>query len=549
MANVASDLKKIVDGDVSTDNETLKIHSHDASTLEVKPAVVVFPKTTDDVGKIVKYAADNKKNNPNLSVTARAAGTDMSGGPLNSSIIISFGKYLTKFKSINNDVATTETGILYRDFEKETLKKGLLFPTYPSSREICAIGGIVNNNSAGEKSFTYGNSINFIDSLKIVFADGNEYETKPLSEDQLKKKMSKNDYEGNIYKNLFQLITENYDAIQNAKPITSKNASGYYLWEVWNRQKKIFNLTKLIVGAQGTLGIVTEAQLNLIPTKKHAEMLHIHLDNIDHLGEIINTVIKFKPENFESYDDNTIKYALKYFSSLVNGPREFITAFIQLLPEFIAYYTGKLPKLALQVEFTGDDQNELNSQILELQKALKPFKLKTVIAPTEREEKIYWKIRRDSFALLKSRSKDRHAIPFVDDIIVHRKYLVEFLPKLNKLFVNYPQITYTVAGHIGDGNFHIIPLMDIVDPKIQAIIPKLGKEVFDLVLEYKGSTSAEHNDGIIRTPYVKQMYGEKIYKLFEETKKIFDPDNIFNPGKKVGGTMDYAMKHIRVDWT
>lgn len=149
---------------------------------------------------------------------------------------------------------------------------------------------------------------------------------------------------------------------------------------------------------------------------------------------------------------------------------------------------------------------------------------------------------------MRQKIKDKHTAPFIDDFVVLPKYLPEFLPRLDAIIKKYPTLISTVAGHVGDGNFHIIPLMNIEKPGQREIIPKLGKEVYDLVLEYHGSITGEHNDGLIRTPYLKQMYGEKIVELFKETKNIFDPDDIFNPRKKVGGDLDYAMSHVRVRW-
>jgi FAD/FMN-containing dehydrogenase len=133
--------------------------------------------------------------------------------------------------------------------------------------------------------------------------------------------------------------------------------------------------------------------------------------------------------------------------------------------------------------------------------------------------------------------------PFIDDIIVKPEHLPEFLPKLNSILAEY-NLIYTIAGHVGNGNFHIIPLMDLKDPKSHEIIEKLSSEVYNLVLSYHGSITAEHNDGLIRSPYLKQMYGPEIYHFFEVTKYIFDPNNIFNPGKKVKSSLQYAMDHI-----
>ena len=412
------------------------------------------------------------------------------------------------------------------------------------------MGGIVNNNSGGEKSLKYGKTEKYVKNLKVVLSDGNKYSVKPQTEKELQEKLKLKSFEGEIYRNIYELIVNNYQTLKKAKPDVSKNSAGYYLWNVWDPENKIFDLTKLFVGAQGTLGLVTEASIQLLPTKKYSEMMIVYLNDLSLLGKIINTVLPLKPESFETYDNHTLLLAIKFFTGFAKklGTKNFITLAWQFLPDFLMLVTGGIPKLVLQVEFTSNQRHELNDKIARLKDNLKPFNLKVNIAPNKKAEKKYWLIRRESFNLLRHKVKDKHTAPFIDDFIVKPEYLTEFLPKLNNILHKYPHLTYTVAGHLGDGNFHIIPLMRIEDPKQREIIPTLAKEVYELVIKYKGSITAEHNDGLIRTPYLKQMYGEKIISLFEETKKIFDPQNIFNPRKKVFGDLDFAMNHIRQNW-
>lgn len=547
--NLLNQLKKTIAGDVATDEPTLHTHSMDKSIFAVKPQVVVFPKDGRDVCKLVRFVAKQKKKNKDLTLTPRAAGTDMSGGDLNTSIVVSFMKYFNHKPLINDDTATVEPGVYYRDFERETLKHGLLYPPYPSSREICAMGGIVNNNAGGEKSLQYGKAEDYVLSMNMVLADGNEYTLKPLPVAQLAKKMQQKTFEGQIYKKLYKLITENYDLIKQAKPDVSKNAAGYYLWNVYDREKGIFDVTKLLVGAQGTLGLMTKANLRLVPVKKHAEMLVVLLYDFKHLAEIINLVLPLQPESFETYDDKTLKLALEYFPDFakkLGTKNRFETAW-KFLPEFLLLWEKKLPKLVLQVEFTGNDPKELEQKIQELKEKLKPLHPKTKVVHDE-EEKKYWLIRRDSFGLLSSKIKEMYASPFIDDIVVKPEYLPEFLPRFNRVMKKYPSIKATFAGHVGNGNFHVIPLVKLTDPQEQTLVFKLAEEVFKLVMEYKGSTSGEHNDGWIRTPYLPLQFDKKILKLFEETKKIFDPEGIFNPHKKTNPDLNFAKKHIRTEW-
>jgi len=547
--NLITDLKKIIKGDVLFDDRTLSQYSHDASLFEVKPKVVVFPKDVQDLKELIKYVSENKKKNPSLSLTARSAGTDMSGGSINDSILVEFSKYFNRTPQINNGIATTEPGVFYRDFEKETLKHNLLFPSYPASREICAMGGIVNNNAGGEKSLQYGKTEQYVKRVKVVLSDGNEYEFKPLTKPELNEKMKQKNLEGEIYSKMYKLISENYEQILQAKPQVSKNSAGYYLWNVWDKEKEIFDLTKLWVGSQGTLGLLIEADIQLVPVRKHHEMMILFLRDLSHLGEIISSILPFKPESFESYDDNTLKLALRFFPQFAKllGTKGIIKTAFAFIPEFLTILFGGMPKLILQIDFAGDDLSELQQKIIKLKEKLKPLHPRMRIAIEDKEKK-YWLIRRESFNLLRQKIHDKHTAPFIDDTVVDPKYLQEFLPKLNSIMAKYPSLIYTVAGHVGNGNFHIIPLMNITDKLQRDIIPPLSKEIYTLVKEYHGSITGEHNDGLVRTPYLKQMYGEKMIHLFEETKRIFDPQNIFNPRKKVFGDLNFAMNHIRQNY-
>jgi len=547
--NLIDELKKNFSGDIATDAETLDTFSHDASLFEVKPQVVVFPKTDEDVQNVVKFVASEKKAHPDLSLTGRSAGTDMGGGSINDSIIVAFGKYFNHPPIIKGNIATAQPGLFYRDFEKETMKQNMLFASYPASRELCAIGGIVNNNSGGEKSLEYGKTEKFVRRIKVVLSDGSLAELKPLNEKELKEKMELKTMEGQIYTGMYKLISDNYEEIQNARPTVNKNSAGYYLWNVWNKEKGIFDLTQLWVGAQGTLGMMLEADLEVVPVKKHHEMVIIYLHDLTHLGEIIDAVLPLSPESFESYDDNTLMLALKFFPEFAKklGLWGLIQSGLAFLPAFLDMMIGRLPKLILQVDFAGDDLQILQQKVTTLKEKLKPFHPQTRIALDDAEKK-YWLVRRESFNLLRNKIRDKHTAPFIDDFVIDPHLMGTIIPQVTDILKKHPEFIFTVAGHVGNGNFHIIPLVNIQNPEVRKAIPEISDEVYKIIADNHGSITGEHNDGLIRTPYLKTMYGEKVVKLFEETKKIWDPQGIFNPRKKVDGDLKYAMDHIRTEW-
>ncbi|MDQ5972563.1 MAG: hypothetical protein QG553_722 [Patescibacteria group bacterium] len=533
-------------GETDTSQETRDFYSHDASMFELTPQAVVMPKDSKDLQKLVQMVAVAKKTQPNLSLTARSAGTDMSGGAINDSIIVDFNKHFRKVHRVTATTAQVQPGVFYRDFEPHTLHHGALLPSFPASRELCTVGGMVNNNSGGEKSLEFGKTEDFVTELKVVFADGNEYTVKPLNRRELVAKMAQKNFEGRLYKQTFNLIEKHYDAIKAAKPKVSKNSTGYNLWDVWDRETGVFDLTKLIVGAQGTLGFVTDIKFRLVPNPAYSGVLVCFMKDMNQLGEIINVVMARKPATFESFDNYTLKLSIKFFFYFRKtlGWAKLIKLALQLIPDALILMKG-IPKLIMLVEFTGTSQDEVDQKIKAMHADLKPFKLEAIEEDNTVEKA--WKfrvMRRESFNLLRKKVKDKHTAPFIDDLVVPPPYLPEFLPKLRTIINKYGLLA-TVAGHMGDGNFHVIPLMKLEDPKERRKLAPAMREVNELVLKYHGSLSGEHNDGLVRGPWLKQMYGPKILELFKDTKTIFDPSNLFNPHKKTDATWDYSFSHIR----
>ncbi|MEN9582854.1 MAG: hypothetical protein RL641_808 [Candidatus Parcubacteria bacterium] len=565
------EIKKFFEGDVDDSLATLQKYARDASVFEVMPKLVVFPKHAKDIEKLVQWAMQKKETDTSISLSVRAAGTCMSGGSLNESIIIDVMRYLNHIgdirpvapykirpnfqKSIDVEITAeikVEPGVFYRDLEAKLNAANLLLPCFTASKSINALGGMVGNNSGGELTLRYGKMEDYVKELKVVFFDGHEYTVKPLTRRELYNKMAETTREGEIYKTIFDIVSNNEKTVAAARPYINKNSAGYYLWNIWRKNEsgeEVFDLAQVIIGSQGTLGIATEITLRLVELPEQSRLVVAMLPSLNRLGEIVDTILPITPTSIESYDDKTMSIAAKYFTEFIKekGFWNTVKFGLRFMPEFWMILTGGMPKLIMLIEFQGNDGTELEKKCDDVIIALAQFKLKTrkILDPSEGEK--YWAMRRDSFALLRKHSGTKHTAPFIDDIIVPPQHLPEFLPKLNAMIAEYPELTYTIAGHAGNGNFHIIPLMDFKNPKIKTIIPELSERVYDLVLKYQGSIDAEHNDGIVRTPYLVKQYGPEVMRLFGEVKKAFDPEVVFNPGKKVNGTLEYLVSHIATE--
>jgi FAD/FMN-containing dehydrogenase len=545
MDELLSQLRAIFKGDISTDSVKRAEYSHDASIYELTPEAVLSPKNSKDIEQLVRFINKHKKLHPSLSVTPRSAGTDMSGGAIGNSLLLDMTKYFSNIEGVSGNLLKTQPGVYMRDIDPLLASDQLMLGCVPASRAICTIGGMVANNSGGEQSLRYGNTDRWVRELKVVLADGNEYTIKPLTKKQLDQKLKQKTFESHIYRQVYEMIEAHYDLIKNARPHVNKNSMGYNLWNVWDRGTGIFDMTYLFSGSQGTLGVITDVTIEAVPKAAHTGLLLAYLPSLKQLGHIIPHVMKHEPSAFEGFDDITFNLGVKYFSTFKKqlGTREWLRQQVSLLGS-VAKFRGHLPNVLLMIEFEGKTKAEVYRKILKLHDDLAQFNIRMDVEGDEQSSAPFWEIRRASLALLRNRIKDKYASPFIDDMTVQTKHLVEFLPRLRKVIRKY-KLPATLAGHFGDGNFHVIPLMDITSEKEQRKLEPVMRELIPIVLQYGGTMAGEHNDGMVRGPWLPAVFGQEMYDLFKQTKEIFDPNYIFNPHKKTDASWEYSMDHIR----
>lgn len=569
--SIAEKLKSILRGDVDDSPEALVSHSRDASLFDIRPEVVAYPKDAKDVSALVRFVAEAKKTDPSISIAPRAAGTCMAGGSLTSSISLDTMRYMNTVGAVSSvsgysmtphfpgarpvtvsGEVRVEPGAYYRDLEPKTLEKGLILPCFTASKSINALGGMIGNNSGGELSLKYGKTEDYIKEVDVVFADGTMEAVREIPRRAAESRATRGDFVGSVYRGVMDLIDRNKDLIETKRPRVSKNSAGYNLWNVMrkdaNTGEETVDLSQLIVGSQGTLGVVTGATMRLVENAEddaHSALLVAFISDISNLGDIVKETLAVDPIAVEAYDDKTIRLAVRFWRGFIKK-RGFFGAIkfaLKFVPEF-GMMLRNMPKIVLLVECAGPDKNEVLARLALLNKRLARFtEVSTRLMPSHTAGEKYWAIRRDSFALLRSHFQNKRTAPFVDDVIVPPEKLPEFLPAIRKI-LDARKLDYSIAGHAGNGNFHIIPLISLDARLSERMILDVSEEVYGLVIGMGGSITAEHGDGIIRTPFLSDMYGQDMTALFAEVKKIFDPDNIFNPGKKVGLTKRDIGKYL-----
>lgn len=520
----------LADFGVIEDEATRNKYSVDASIFEVVPRGVVQPDSLEWLQHIVRGAIDSTRNGDPITIAARSGGTCMSGGALTEGVVIDMTKGFSWIDTLDKKHHTVWVGggTYFHDIEAALEKEGYLFPSYPNSRKICGIGGMVGNNASGELSIRYGATSENVQAVRMVLADGNEYEFGPLSTAELEKKCAQDDLEGHIYRSVRALLEENWELIWKKRPKVRKNAAGYALYRVWDRDKTVFNLAQLFVGAQSTLGIMTAAQLKVVPKPKFERMVVIEISSLDKLAKALQIVTSHHPLGVEMYDKHTYELAKEFL------PKEAKAA---------ASADGK--DMILFAWFSEPSKDATDHAEAVCQRALKRAGYSCHTVKDEAEKAAHIEIRRDSFQLLKDYAKgSQRAVAFIEDIVVNIEHYGEFIGALEAILSDYDNMVYTYAGHIGDGSIRLIPLIDMeADGAVDRVF-ELADRVYNLVFAFGGSMSVDHNDGIIRTPYLEHMFGQELVTVFEDVKHIFDPFNVFNAGKKVGGTLEYAKAHM-----
>ncbi|MFI5461282.1 MAG: FAD-binding and (Fe-S)-binding domain-containing protein [Isosphaerales bacterium] len=505
--------------DVRCDRLSRALYATDASVYQVVPLMVAFPATVADVAATVAVC-----DRFHVPITARGGGTSQAGQSIGPGVILDCSKHFDHVLEINAGErwVRVEPGCILDDLNRALAPHRLLFAPDVSTSNRATIGGMIANNSCGARSVLYGKTIDHVIELKTVLSDGSLIHLGPLTESQLEARCAQEDREGDCYRATRRLAAEHAGEIDRRFPKILRRVGGYNLDEfvperVRSRTGFTFNLAKLLVGSEGTLGVTVEAKLALVERPRAKATLVVEFAGLLEALAAVPLILQHGPAAVEIVD----KYVLD--STKLNAEASRLRDFLQGDPAailLIEFYDERADLLPPRLAGLGDDlrRHGLGDRYLAV----------TDLAAQAR----VWKLRTMALGLSMAEKGDAKAISFVEDTAVAPEHLRDYIDKFLAIIARH-NTTAGVYAHASVGCLHVRPVINLKTEEGVRRFEAIAAEVSDLVLEYGGALSGEHGDGLVRSPFQEKMYGTVLYQAFRELKRAFDPHNVMNPGKIV----------------
>ena len=532
MSKVAHYLQEHLIGEVMTSTDARRYFATDGSVLQIAPALVVYPRSENDVRKTARFSWQLAERGRVIPITARGAGTDQTGAAIGSGIMLVFPAHMNRILELDtkSNNVTVEPGISYGKLQQTLQTHGRFLPCYPPDLDYSTIGGAIANNASGEKSFKYGDTRAFVQGLRVVLANGEVIETGRLSKREFSKKLGLATFEGEIYRSIDTLIEENHDLVDKMQRNVTLNSAGYDLMDI-KRKDGSFDLTPLFVGSQATLAITTEAVLSTESYSPQTTLLMAQFDSLEHTQNAIVELREMSdtPSSIEIVDENVLQ---QVEALNPNQLKEVIKA--------------PYPAITMLVEFDVDEKHA-KKIIKKAEKIFDKYVVSSQVATDAEQQQQLWKIRQSTSYLLAHNEGLVKSVPLVDAAVAPDR-LKEYLEGLYAL-LEANNIKPAIWGHAGDGNLVLQPRLNLGQVGDRQKAFRFMADYHKLVLSLGGTIAATSGEGRLRAPYLESMYGTEIYQLMQKVKNIFDPYGTLNPGVKFGTSMDDLKTMIRPDFT
>lgn len=525
MDNFISRLNELgvsLDGELKHDIITRTIYSTDASVYREMPVAAIWPKNAADIKKILRFASQEK-----IAITIRAAGTSLAGQVVTNGLVVDISRYMNRILEINASEkwVRVEPGVVLDELNLKLKDYGLFFGPETSTSNRCNIGGMVGNNACGLHSVIYGSTRDHTLELKTILSDGSEVTFGTVDKKTFELNCENDTLKGNIYRNIKEILSDNGNRKRIREefpdPLIPRRNTGYAIDLLLNSKVfsdgslKEFNFANMLAGSEGTLAITTEIKLNLVslpPSNKALVCIHLNHRNESFKANLI--ALKYRPSAVEMMDDRILNLTEENISQRKNR------FFIQ----------GK-PGAIVIVEFVRETSQELDSTVTNMVNELKEAGYGYSYPVVKGKEiQAVWELRKAGLGVLSNMKGDSKPVSLIEDTAISVNQMPQYMDEFERMLSSYGKDSVYHA-HIGTGELHIRPVLNLKDKEDVRLFRILGLETAKLVKKYRGSMSGEHGDGRLRGEFIPIIIGEKNYELLKLIKHCWDPENILNPGK------------------
>jgi len=506
---IGSDLRRVLREDqIKDDQPTRTAYAVDASIYRMEPRAVALVESEEDIHRLVRYCVER-----GIPLTARAAGTNLTGSAIGSGVILDVSR-LHRILEVNREErwARVQPGIVLAELNKQLARHGLMFGPDPSSGDMCKLGGMLANNSAGPHTLRYGAVKDNVDSVRVCLSSGVWLEARryPMDDPGADRLLASHP----AIRETCALVKTHADLLDQKRPRVSKNSCGYNLFGLADGLSRgVIDLPKLFIGSEGTLGIFSEATVRLVDKPRATLTALIHFTRLEDVGEAVPELLELGPSALEVMDANTL--------DLIGRSQHGIPA-------------NAAATLLAELDADGPGR-ELHEQAERMAAVCRRYPLASAMVTAfdaEQREQL-WKARKALYPTLYRFDPRKKPINFVDDVVVPAARISELIRYLEEFFGGQ-RVPVAIFGHIGNGNAHIVPLLDVNDEQDYRKMVQGYHEIHRAVLDrFGGSVCGEHGDGRVRAEYVQAMFGPELYNLFVTVKRSFDPSGVLNPGVKI----------------
>ena len=514
VVSIGKDLSARIEGEVLTGKFDRGRYATDASIYQMMPLAVVVVKNDNDVAATVEYAQKHS-----IPILPRGGGTSQVGQTVNHAIVLDYSKYMNRLTHLDVESMScrVEGGIVLDELNRQLKSHGLWFPVDVSTASRATIGGMAGNNSCGSRSIRYGLMRDNVKSINALLANGGTFQFGELH--------SGNHNADPLYSDLIGIGDREREEIENRFPKVLRRVGGYNIDALIPNDDAI-NLSHLLVGSEGTLACFREIELRLSPIPKHKILGICHFPSFSAAMDSARHLVELGPVAVELVDRTMIELAREIplfratIDRMVNGEPESL-----LLVEFAEdYQSENLRRLKALNELMGDLGYRFSNP---------PETRGGVVEAVDREfQSAVFEVRKAGLNIMMSMRDDRKPVSFVEDCAVQLEDLAEYTARLNDIFHKH-NTRGTWYAHASVGCLHVRPILDMRQQEDVNAMRAIAEECFDMVLQYKGSHSGEHGDGLSRSEFHEKMFGKRMVEAFGEVKRLFDPDGILNPGKIV----------------